>query len=217
VGATKAKLSEQGWVFEMQVQFVEIYNETLRDLLNQDPDSRPSLRILRDAYGMTEVEGVVKMGIEPENKAEVDKVMTIAGGNRSVMKTDMNAESSRSHSIFTLHLVARNHDQNAVLRGQLNLVISIHSQSSHTNGVSTKLKIWCGGDDGVNLKSDEKDGIIVHCLFAYFVCHAPLPLTFVSPKDAKISCFIFVRCSPSFLPSLLACFFFLPLGGFGGE
>ena len=33
----------------------------------------------------------------------------------------MNAQSSRSHSIFTLHMVARNESENAVLRGQLNL------------------------------------------------------------------------------------------------
>jgi hypothetical protein len=68
----------------MQVQFVEIYNEVVRDLLNEDPDSKASLRILRDAYGMTDIEGVVKMDILPENKIEVDNVMTIAARNRSV-------------------------------------------------------------------------------------------------------------------------------------
>lgn len=47
--------------------------------------------------------------------------MAVAARHRSVAATDMNAESSRSHSIFTLHLVAKNVEQNALLRGQLNL------------------------------------------------------------------------------------------------
>ena len=38
---------EQGWVFEMKVQYIEIYNEIVKDLLT-DSDAA-SLRILRDA------------------------------------------------------------------------------------------------------------------------------------------------------------------------
>ena len=116
VGQTKLKLMTQGWEFQMKVQYVEIYNEVVKDLLSSETKD---LKILRDAYGMTEIDGVVMMEIEPENKREVDDVMGIAAKNRSVCKTDMNAESSRSHSIFTLHLVARNDEQNAVLRGQV--------------------------------------------------------------------------------------------------
>jgi kinesin family protein C1 len=116
VGTTKVKLMQQGWEFQMKVQYVEIYNEVVKDLLSSETKD---LKILRDAYGMTEIDGVVLMEIAPENKREVDDVMAIAAKNRSVCKTDMNAESSRSHSIFTLHLVARNEDQNAVLRGQV--------------------------------------------------------------------------------------------------
>ena len=64
--------------------------------------------------------------------------MEIAGRNRTVMKTDMNAESSRSHSIFTLHLVASNTDQNAVLRGQMNLVDLAGSERVDRSGVTGK-------------------------------------------------------------------------------
>lgn len=105
VGATKLKLIEQGWEFEMKVQFIEIYNEVVRDLLNESVE-QGSMRILRDAYGMTEIEGVTMVPVNPENKSEIDSIMDIAARNRSVCKTDMNAESSRSHSIFTLHLVS---------------------------------------------------------------------------------------------------------------
>eukprot|EP00613_Pedinella_sp_CCMP2098_P028725 CAMPEP_0171720134 /NCGR_PEP_ID=MMETSP0991-20121206/21602_1 /TAXON_ID=483369 /ORGANISM="non described non described, Strain CCMP2098" /LENGTH=153 /DNA_ID=CAMNT_0012311793 /DNA_START=1 /DNA_END=458 /DNA_ORIENTATION=- len=134
VGTTKTNLEAQGWTFSMQVTFVEVYNEVLRDLLNES-ETPPLLRILRDAYGMTDIENVVKMEVQPQNKEEVENIMTIASKNRTVMKTDMNAESSRSHSIFTLHLTARNDDQNAVLRGQLNLVDLAGSERVDRSGV----------------------------------------------------------------------------------
>jgi len=136
VGDTKMKLIEQGWEFEMKVQYVEIYNEVVRDLLNEGEQG--TMRILRDAYGMTEVEGVVLMAVAPENKSEIDHIMDIAARNRSVCKTDMNAESSRSHSIFTLHLVARNASQNAVLRGQLNLCDLAGSERVDRSGAQGK-------------------------------------------------------------------------------
>mmetsp|Transcript_4547 Transcript_4547/g.10699 ORF Transcript_4547/g.10699 Transcript_4547/m.10699 type:complete len:1015 (+) Transcript_4547:84-3128(+) len=141
VGQNKVRLEEQGWVFRMRVQFVEIYNEVVKDLLNEaPPEERPNkeLRILRDAYGMTDLEGVVKIECMPENKSEIDEIMEIAGRNRSVAKTDMNAESSRSHSIFTLHLEARNERQNAVLRGQLNLCDLAGSERVDRSGVTGK-------------------------------------------------------------------------------
>jgi kinesin family protein C1 len=137
VGATKLKLVEQGWEFEMKVQYVEIYNEVVRDLLNET-DEQGSMRILRDAYGMTEIEGVVMIEVNPENKSEIDDIMDIAARNRSVCKTDMNAESSRSHSIFTLHLVAKNESQNAVLRGQLNLCDLAGSERVDRSGAQGK-------------------------------------------------------------------------------
>jgi len=115
---------------------VEIYNEVVRDLLNEGEQG--TMRILRDAYGMTEVEGVVLMAVAPENKSEIDHIMDIAARNRSVCKTDMNAESSRSHSIFTLHLVARNASQNAVLRGQLNLCDLAGSERVDRSGAQGK-------------------------------------------------------------------------------
>ena len=52
----------------------------------------------------------------------IDEVMACAAKTRSVARTDMNAESSRSHSIFTLHLTATNSRIGSVLHGQLNLV-----------------------------------------------------------------------------------------------
>jgi len=137
VGIQKRRLEEQGWVFDMKVSFVEIYNEVLKDLLNEDGRDQ-SLRILRDAYGMTEIEDVTIVDVEPEDKMQVDNIMDVAAKHRSVAATDMNAQSSRSHSIFTLHLVARNEEQHALLRGQLNLCDLAGSERVDRSGAQGK-------------------------------------------------------------------------------
>ncbi|CAN0439280.1 unnamed protein product, partial [Scytosiphon promiscuus] len=36
VGKYKTKLEAQGWEYEMQVSFLEIYNEQIRDLLRDE-------------------------------------------------------------------------------------------------------------------------------------------------------------------------------------
>ena len=40
VGKYKRKLEAQGWVYEMQVSFLEIYNEQIRDLLRGGEGSK---------------------------------------------------------------------------------------------------------------------------------------------------------------------------------
>ena len=39
VGQYKLDLEGQGWLYEMEVTFIEIYNETIRDLLRSGPAS----------------------------------------------------------------------------------------------------------------------------------------------------------------------------------
>ena len=83
--------------------------------------ARSNPRILRDVWDDRD-RGRNQVLCSPEDREQFTSILNVAAKNRSVAKTDMNAESSRSHSIFTLHMVARNAKQNAVLRGQMNLV-----------------------------------------------------------------------------------------------
>ena len=48
--------------------------------------------------------------------------MEVASKHRSVCSTSMNAQSSRSHSVFTLHLEGVNEKRGISLKGALNLV-----------------------------------------------------------------------------------------------
>uniref|UniRef100_A0A8C7Y7H8 Kinesin motor domain-containing protein n=1 Tax=Oryzias sinensis TaxID=183150 RepID=A0A8C7Y7H8_9TELE len=86
--------------FLVRACFLEIYNEDIRDLLGNDTKQRLELKehpergvYVRD-LSMHTVHGV----------GECERMMERGCRNRAVGSTLMNKDSSRSHSIFTLHL-----------------------------------------------------------------------------------------------------------------
>ncbi|CAM9667629.1 unnamed protein product, partial [Laminaria digitata] len=64
-----------------------------------------------------------------------------AACHRSVGRTDMNEQSSRSHSVFTLYLKAVNQMQRSSLKGTLHLVDLAGSERlSRSNATGDRLK-----------------------------------------------------------------------------
>lgn len=121
----KATEENNGWVFSMEVSFLEIYNETLRDLLRA-PDSKNSeeckheIKVGQD--GRRSVTGLTIKSLDPNNQDAVEAVLTLAAKRRATGFTDMNNTSSRSHSVFTLNFTARHEERNQIIRGSLNLI-----------------------------------------------------------------------------------------------
>jgi kinesin family protein C1 len=122
VGRYKLQLEAKGWEYAMEVSFIEIYNETVRDLLRDDPVDDARHEIRRDADGMTYVSEVTLLELDPNKKEEIEEVMELAARYRSVSATNMNEQSSRSHSVFTLYLKAYNDEQQVSMNGTLSLV-----------------------------------------------------------------------------------------------
>lgn len=118
----KAQMEIDGWTFSMEVSFLEIYNETIRDLLRVNPKKEHKHDIKVGSDGRRTVTNLTVKPIDPGNNENVESVLTLATKRRSTASTDMNSTSSRSHSVFTLNMMAKHEERNQIVRGTLNLV-----------------------------------------------------------------------------------------------
>jgi kinesin family protein 5 len=83
--------------FSVKVSMIEIYMEKIRDLLEPSKDN---LKIHEEKGKGVYMSDLTEQYISQER--EVYDIMKLGNSNRSIASTLMNAESSRSHSIFIL-------------------------------------------------------------------------------------------------------------------
>jgi kinesin family protein C1 len=136
VGNYKSELEKDGWEYHMQVSFLEIYNETIRDLLREESGVMGKHDVKVDANGRRFVSDLTMQDLDPNDDKSIEDVMRQAAKHRSVACTDMNAVSSRSHSVFTLHLTATHKQLKQCLRGKLNLVDLAGSERLERSGAT---------------------------------------------------------------------------------
>ncbi|XP_072956118.1 kinesin-like protein KIN-14N isoform X1 [Typha angustifolia] len=122
---TSQSLLSQGWKYKMQASMLEIYNETIRDLLATNRSSSQDTgaskySIKHDANGNTHVSDLTVVDVCSIN--EVSFLLQQAAQSRSVGKTQMNEQSSRSHFVFTLRIFGINENTDQQVQGVLNLI-----------------------------------------------------------------------------------------------
>ncbi|CAL1154012.1 unnamed protein product, partial [Cladocopium goreaui] len=96
---------EAGQQMLVKVSYLELYNEKARDLLKpEDPDNgkAASLEVREHPKAGIFVEGLTRS--VASNAEEVLRLVDFGHKIRVVGSTNMNAHSSRSHAIVTLHL-----------------------------------------------------------------------------------------------------------------
>eukprot|EP00638_Chattonella_subsalsa_P004606 CAMPEP_0117749586 /NCGR_PEP_ID=MMETSP0947-20121206/9819_1 /TAXON_ID=44440 /ORGANISM="Chattonella subsalsa, Strain CCMP2191" /LENGTH=1802 /DNA_ID=CAMNT_0005567507 /DNA_START=464 /DNA_END=5872 /DNA_ORIENTATION=- len=136
----KRELNGRGWNVDMYCTFLEIYNETIKDLLWQlhdDPDSVKNRKreIKQNEKGEIFVSHLTEVPMDPTDLQKADAIMEVAARHRSVGSTKMNTTSSRSHSIFTLHLQVTD-EMGTELQGKLNLADLAGSERIKKSGAS---------------------------------------------------------------------------------
>uniref|UniRef100_A0A669CYH2 Kinesin-like protein n=1 Tax=Oreochromis niloticus TaxID=8128 RepID=A0A669CYH2_ORENI len=115
------KLGEQGWEFTFTASFVEIYNETLRDLLYTGKSSkRPEHEIRKTASNEVTITNLTYERVI--NEDQVLGLIALANQNRSTAQTAQNDRSSRSHSVFQLDIEGVNAGRDVKCKSTLCLV-----------------------------------------------------------------------------------------------
>ncbi|KAI8983999.1 kinesin heavy chain [Mycotypha africana] len=117
--------------FTVKVAYMEIYMEKVKDLLVPHNDNLP---IHEDKVKGVYVKGIKEVYVA--DSAEVYDVMRIGGENRVVASTNMNAESSRSHSLVLITITQKNIDTGAAKSGKLYLVDLAGSEKVGKTGAS---------------------------------------------------------------------------------
>ncbi|GAB2233132.1 hypothetical protein Droror1_Dr00002349 [Drosera rotundifolia] len=138
-------LSTQGWKYNMQASMLEIYNETIRDLISSGRNSPDMAHtencaqgkqyaITHDANGNTSVSDLTVVDVC--SVREVSSLLRQAAEARSVGKTNMNEQSSRSHFVFTLRIVGVNESTDQQVQGVLNLIDLAGSERLSKSGAT---------------------------------------------------------------------------------
>ncbi|GAB7366791.1 hypothetical protein MBLNU230_g0742t1 [Neophaeotheca triangularis] len=123
--------TDQTIEFTVKVSYMEIYMEKIRDLLVPQNDNLP----IHEEKG----KGVYVKGLGEfyaGGVGDVYQLLERGGAARAVAATNMNQESSRSHSIFCIEVAQKNVDTGSARSGRLFLVDLAGSEKVGKTGAS---------------------------------------------------------------------------------
>lgn len=118
------ELSSQGWTYSFVASYVEIYNETVRDLLatGTRKGQGGDCEIRRVGPGSEELTVTNARYVPVSCEREVEALLHLACQNRAVARTAQNERSSRSHSVFQLQISGEHAGRGLQCGAPLNLV-----------------------------------------------------------------------------------------------
>nr|POE62949.1 kinesin-like protein 6 [Quercus suber] len=95
-------------VSEVTLSYLEIYNETIRDLLAPGVGGKQGLMLREDAHQAVSVAGLSSH--KPQNVQEVMDMVIRGNSNRTQSPTEANATSSRSHAVLQVNISLKDRD-----------------------------------------------------------------------------------------------------------
>jgi kinesin family protein 18/19 len=89
---------------ELTLSYLEIYNETIRDLLVPG-GSKQGLQLREDSSQNISVAGLSTH--QPKNVQQVMNMILMGNSNRTMSPTEANATSSRSHAVLQINVLQK--------------------------------------------------------------------------------------------------------------
>ncbi|XP_059420598.1 kinesin-like protein KIFC3 isoform X2 [Carassius carassius] len=108
------------WDYKITVSMVEIYNETLRNLLGDNPNEKLDIKMCPDGSRQLYVPGLTEFTVE--SVEDINKVFDLGHVNRATACTNLNEHSSRSHALLIVTVAGFNSSTGHRTSGKLNLV-----------------------------------------------------------------------------------------------
>ncbi|XP_023686832.1 kinesin-like protein KIF16B isoform X2 [Paramormyrops kingsleyae] len=130
--------------FCIEVSYLEIYNERVRDLLRKKSSKAYNLRVREHPKEGPYVEELSKHLVQ--NYCDVEELMKVGNMNRTTASTGMNDVSSRSHAIFTMKFTQAKFGAEMPCEtvSKIHLVDLAGSERADTTGTSgVRLKEGC--------------------------------------------------------------------------
>ncbi|KAM0256292.1 hypothetical protein ACHAQJ_005057 [Trichoderma viride] len=120
----------------VEVSYLEIYNERVRDLLN--PSTKGNLKVREHPSTGPYVEDLAKLVVT--SFPEIENLMDEGNKARTVAATNMNETSSRSHAVFTLMLTQKKYDATTKMEmekvAKISLVDLAGSERANSTGAT---------------------------------------------------------------------------------
>lgn len=117
----------------VEVSYLEIYNERVRDLLN--PATKGNLKVREHPSTGPYVEDLAKLAVS--SFQEIEHLMDEGNKARTVAATNMNETSSRSHAVFTLMLTQKKQDPDTKMTMEKAAKISLVDLAGSERATST--------------------------------------------------------------------------------
>lgn len=141
----------------MTISYVEIYNESIIDLLEETTDRRhrSKVTVWEDAHGVTHMRHLRKVVVS--SLGEAIQILCLGAQQRSTRHTALNQHSSRGHTILQLHVENRPApDAPHVIHSKINLVdlagsephpggpVRANSHATETKSINVSLSALIG-------------------------------------------------------------------------
>ncbi|XP_035212059.1 kinesin-like protein unc-104 isoform X4 [Stegodyphus dumicola] len=170
-------------LYSVEVSYMEIYCERVRDLLN--PKNKNNLRVREHPLLGPYVEDLSKLAVT--SYQDIHDLMDEGNKARTVAATNMNETSSRSHAVFTIIFTQRKHDKSSGLTAEkvskISLVDLAGSERADSTGAQgTRLK------EGANInKSLTTLGKVISALAEIAATKKKKKADFIPYRDSALT------------------------------